>query len=81
MLRNFWEFMAKWWRVADEKQKKQNNKKQKANNIIYNPKFLTFAFLNIFQSYKFILIDNISVTVTLFLIFEISRKLKNYEQI
>ena len=58
--------------------KKQKNKKQ--NNNFY-PKILTFAFLYRFQSYKLILIDYVSVTVTLFFIFQISRKLKNYEAI
>jgi hypothetical protein len=62
-----------------KKQKKQKNKKTKKNN--FYPKILTFAFLNRFQSYKLILIDNISVIVTLFFISEISQKLKNYESI
>ena len=58
----------------------KQNKNKKQNNYFY-PKILTFAFLNRFQSYKVNLIDNIAVTVTLFFIFEISVKMKNYESI
>ncbi len=74
------EKQKKHWTRAQSKKKKKKKKKSKINNST-NPKKFTFAFLNSFQSYKLILIDNISVTMTLFFIFEISRKLKNYEAI